>query len=112
MPGLAGFAAQPLSAALREQTRVAHDRAETAPSSGTDVRHLPLSAYTALAARNYAVYRQSEAAAGRWRSHPPAGPFVLGELSRVPHVEADLAQLLGGDWAARASRLRVPATVR
>jgi heme oxygenase len=102
---------QPLAAALREQTRIVHERAEAAPFiqqllSGA----LPLSAYTALVAQNYAIYQQLEAAAGRWRDHPAAGPFVLDELNRVPRLEADLEQLIGVGWAARASRLRVPAT--
>jgi len=113
LAGLADRTAQPLSAALREQTRVAHEEAETAPFvrellSGA----LPLSAYTALAAQNYAIYQRLEAAAGRWRGHPLAGRFVLDGLNRVPCLEADLAQLLGKDWAARAGRLRVPATGR
>jgi heme oxygenase (biliverdin-producing, ferredoxin) len=101
---------QPLSAALREQTRIAHERAEATPFvrqllSGA----LPLSAYAALAAQNYAIYRELEAAALRWRGHPAAGPFVIDQLSRVPHLEADLGQLLGDGWAAQAGRLRVPA---
>lgn len=104
---------QPLSAALREQTRLVHERAETSPfvrqllSGG-----LSLPGYAALAAQNYAIYRELEAAALRWRGHPVAGPFVLDELNRVPYLEADLSQLLGDGWPARAARLRVPATER
>jgi heme oxygenase (biliverdin-producing, ferredoxin) len=37
---------------------------------------------------------------------------VLDELNRVPHLKADLGQLIGDGWPAQASRLRVPATER
>ncbi len=101
-----------LSVALREQTTLAHEQAETA----TFVQRLlagelPLSAYTALVAQNYAIYRALEAAAEHWRQHPIAGPFVMDELFRVPNLEHDLAHLLGPDWRAEAERLRVPATI-
>jgi heme oxygenase len=102
-----------LSVALRKQTQAAHDQAETAPYvrqllSGA----LPLSAYTALVAQNHAIYTALEAATRRWRGHPVAGAFVLDELTRVPHLETDLAYLLGADWLAEATQLRVPATSR
>ncbi len=102
-----------LSAALRAQTQLVHEQAETAPY----VRQLlagalPLSAYTALVAQNHAIYTALEASAEAWRDDPVAGPFVFDELTRVPHLEADLAQLLGPGWRAGAERLQVPATER
>jgi heme oxygenase len=104
---------RPLSAALRERTRTAHERAENAPFVHELLTGaLPLSAYAALAAQNLAVYRELEASAARWRGDPVAGPFVLDELDRVPHLEEDLGQLLGPDWRTQADRLRLPATDR
>ncbi|WP_432842101.1 heme oxygenase (biliverdin-producing) [Dactylosporangium sp. CA-092794] len=100
-----------LSAALRARTQAVHDQAETAPY----VRQLlagalPLPAYTALVVQNHAIYTALEAAADGWRGHPVAGAFVFDELTRVPHLEADLAHLLGPSWRAEADRRRVPAT--
>jgi len=100
-----------LSTALRQQTQVVHDQAE----NSAYVRQLlggalPLAAYTALVAQNHAIYTALEAAAEAWRDDPVAGPFVFDELTRVPHLEADLHQLLGDDWAQQAVELQVPAT--
>ena len=105
--------ASTLSAELRSRTLSAHERAETAPF----VRQLlggalPLSAYTALVAQNHAIYSALETVAERWRGDRVGGAFVLDELTRVPHLEADLRQLLGDQWATRAQDLLVPATGR
>jgi len=105
--------AMPLSVALREHTRTAHERAETAPYVQQLLAGaLPLSGYTWLVAQNHAIYQALEAAGDRWRGDPIAGPFLLDELTRVPHLEADLEQLLGPDWPVQAAALRVPATER
>ncbi len=100
-----------LSAELRQQTQRVHEQAETEPYVQQLLAGaLPLSAYTALVAQNYAIYQALEQAAAGWRDDPVAGPFVLEELTRVPHLQADLAQLLGDGWPERALALRVPAT--
>lgn len=102
-----------LSAALRRETQVVHDQAENSAYvqqllGGT----LPLTAYTGLVVQNYAIYSALEQAAEEWRDDPVAGPFVFDELTREPNLRADLAQLLGPDWATEAAALRVPATDR
>ncbi len=102
-----------LSAALRRETKAVHDSAEGTPYIQQLLAGaLPLAAYTALVAQNYAIYQALEAAAERWRDDPVAGPFVLDELTRVPHLQADLHQLLGDQWAATAANLKLPATNR
>jgi heme oxygenase len=102
-----------LADALREQTRHAHEQAESSPFvSDLLAGRLPLAAYTALVAQNYAIYQALEGLALRWRDDPVAGAFVFDELTRVGKLEHDLAALLGSDWSARASALQVPATAR
>jgi heme oxygenase len=104
---------QGLAAALRERTRAAHERAESAPFVAALVAgELPLSAYTALVAQNHAIYVTLERHAAVWRGDPVAGRVVFDELTRVPHLRADLRALLGEDWADRADELVVPATRR
>jgi heme oxygenase len=98
---------------LREQTRVVHEQAENAPFIGRLMAgELPLSSYAALAVQNYAIYQALEAAGERWRLDPLAGPFILDELIRLPHLEHDLAFLLGPEWRQAADQMRVPATDR
>jgi heme oxygenase len=102
-----------LAALLREQTRIAHEHAETAPFVRQLIGgELPITAYAALAAQNHAIYSTLEELAEGWRGDPIAGPFVLDELTRTPQLEHDLARLLGPDWRTQAERLRVPATDR
>jgi heme oxygenase len=102
-----------LSVALRQGTKAVHDAAETAPYVQQLLAGaLPLTAFTALVAQNYAIYTALESAAERWRDDPVAGPFVFDELTRVPHLQADLKQLLGDEWADTAAQLRLPATDR
>jgi heme oxygenase len=102
-----------LAAALRAETRVAHERAETAPFVAIlAAGELPLNDYTALVAQNYVIYQALESASRGWRGDPVAGPFVLEELMRVPSLERDLRQLLGSRWAPAAAALVLPATMR
>ncbi len=102
-----------LSVVLRRKTKAVHDSAETAPYIQQLLAGaLPLAAYTALVAQNYAIYQALEAAAERWRDDSIAGPFVFDELTRVPHLQADLHRLLGDHWASAAADLRLPATDR
>jgi heme oxygenase len=102
-----------LSAALRAQTKAAHEQAETAPFVGDLLAgRLPISSYTALVAQNYAIYQALETLAAHWRDDPIAGAFVFDELARVPNLERDLAALLGPPWRAEAAALELPATTR
>jgi heme oxygenase len=104
---------QGLAAALREQTRAAHERAESAPFVAALVGgRLPLSAYAALVAQNHAIYVTLERHAAVWQGDPVAGRVVFDELTRVPRLRADLQALLGDDWADGADQLVVPATRR
>ncbi|WP_106398969.1 biliverdin-producing heme oxygenase [Actinocorallia populi] len=93
---------EPFSAVLRQASVQDHADAE---SNGymSDLMggKLPLSAYTALTARLLPVYAALEEAAEAMREHPVAGRFVFAELVRRPALEADLAELLGPDWAGR-----------
>jgi heme oxygenase len=102
-----------LATELRQQTRVVHDQAETSPFiAQLGAGLLPLSAYTAMAAQNYAIYTALEQLGESWRDDPVAGPFVFDELLRVPSLERDLAYLLGPEWSVRAAALVEPATRR
>lgn len=102
-----------LAAALRAETRDAHERAETAPFvANLAAGELPLNDYTAMVAQNYAIYQALESASRLWRGDPVAGPFVLEELMRVPSLARDLRQLLGSNWAQAAPALVLPATLR
>lgn len=90
----------PFSAVLRQASVQDHADAESA-GYVTDLMEgrLPLSAYAALTARLHPVYTALEEAAEAMRDHPVAGRFVFPELTRGPSLEADLAALLGTDWA-------------
>ena len=102
-----------LAAALREQTRLAHQAAETSPFvEDLLAGRLPLSAYASLVAQNYAIYQALESLSAQWRDDPVAGAFIFDELARVPHLEHDLAELLGPSWPVIAAGLQTPATRR
>ena len=103
----------PLSAALRERTRLAHETAENSPFVG----HLlsgryPVEAYALLAAQHRAIYHALEDAAARWAGDPVAGPFVLDALHRSSAIRRDLHALLGPSWETVSDRMVLPATVR
>ena len=102
----------PLSAALREATAVAHERAEgSAFVADLLGGRYPLAAYTALVVQNHAIYTALEAVSAAWPGDAVAGPFLLPELVRLPSLERDLGSLLGPTWRAEAQRLVQPATV-
>jgi heme oxygenase len=102
-----------LAAALRERTQAVHNETESTPFILALMDgQLPIEGYTALVAQNYAIYQALEHAADLWRDDAVAGPFVLEELVRVPHLEHDLAALLGPDWRSLADAARTPATQR
>ena len=98
-----------LSARLRSGTRAEHDAAQGSGFlDALAAGRLPREAYADLAAQHWFIYRDLEAAAAGLRDDPVAGDFVLPELRREPALAADLAFLLGPDWAARVVAL--PAT--
>lgn len=92
----------PLSAALREGTRAAHEVAERS-SFVEDLMagRLDREAYAALVVQHHAVYSALEAAGGRLRAAGADSGLVLDELLRVPSIEADLVALLGAGWRDR-----------
>ena len=99
----------PFSTTLRESTRDVHERAHH--SEFMDALfdgELTLAGYARLAAQYHFVYQAIEEAGDALRGDPVAAPFVFEELRRGPALEADLAFLLGEDWAAQLEP--VPAT--
>lgn len=101
----------PFSQVLRDRTTSGHGNAEHSGFmhdlvGGNGTRE----DYVALAAQQYYIYKALEDAAQTMAQDPVAGPFVIPELARVPSIEADLAFLIGDDWAERVRPL--PATQR
>ena len=102
-----------LSTALRERTRAAHERAESAPFvADLGAGRVPVAGYAALVAQHHAIYAALEQHTVALRAHPTVGRLVLDELTRLPHLEADLAVLHGPGWRDAAAADVVPATRR
>lgn len=55
--------------------------------------------YADLVAQNYFAYRVLEEASTAMADDPIGGQFAFAELTRMPALEADLADLLGPDWS-------------
>ncbi|MFF3854350.1 heme oxygenase (biliverdin-producing) [Micromonospora sp. NPDC002575] len=94
----------PFSARLRAASQGAHAAAEgqryvTALVAGD----VDLAGYVDLVVQHHALYRALESAAEAMRDDPLAGPFVDDALTRLPALEADLAHLVGPDWARRSA---------
>lgn len=103
---------RPLSVALREATAEAHERAEGSAFVSDLLGGVhPLAAYTALVVQNHAIYTALEQLTPGWRGHAVAGPFVRGELLRLPALEHDLEALLGPTWRSAAPGMVLPATL-
>ncbi|MCC2318591.1 biliverdin-producing heme oxygenase [Cellulomonas chengniuliangii] len=101
----------PLSTLLREGTRPEHEAAEQMGFvEQLMAGHLDRAAYTDLAVQQHAIYTALEAASAEIRAQPGGETIVFDELTRVPSIEADLAFLLGPDWAQQMRVL--PATER
>jgi len=101
----------PFSQALRERTRGVHQESEGAVfmqdlMSGKGSRR----DYISLLSQHYFIYEALEEAALRMASDPVANLFISPALTRLPAIEADLAFLLGDEWADRIAPLA--ATVR
>lgn len=96
---------------IRLATRAEHERAEQAEFVAALMGgRLDLAAYAAMVMQNHAVYCALEQAAQTQRDAPVAGRFVFDELARREALEADLAWLLGPDWAEAVRVL--PAVLR
>ncbi|GAB2956916.1 biliverdin-producing heme oxygenase [Amycolatopsis acidiphila] len=99
----------PFSTMLRESTRDVHERAHrSAFMDALFDGRLPLRAYARLAAQYHFIYQAIEEASDALACHPVGGAFVFDELRRGPALAADLAFLVGEDWAERVTP--VPAT--
>ena len=101
----------PFSQALRERTWSGHGESESAGfmhdlMTGDGSRE----DYTALVVQHYFVYRALEQVVDRGRDDPVAAPFLTPALTRMPALEADLAYLIGDDWASTIAPL--PTTER
>ncbi|MFI7598348.1 heme oxygenase (biliverdin-producing) [Actinoplanes sp. NPDC049681] len=86
----------PLSTRLRTGTRTEHDAAQGSGFldrlvAGT----LPRAAYADLAAQHWYIYETLEQAAMAMADHPVAGAFVFPELTRLPALSEDVAELSG-----------------
>ncbi|MEU5909301.1 biliverdin-producing heme oxygenase [Micromonospora sp. NPDC047527] len=100
----------PFSARVRAATAGAHETAESQRYvSALLAGELDLAGYADLVVQHHAIYAALEAAGDRLHDDPLAGPFVDAALIRLPALEADLAHLVGPDWADRT--VRTPATV-
>lgn len=66
--------------------------------------------YIALVAQHYFIYQALEAVQAFQRENDVAGPFITGDLTRLPALEADLRFLIGDDWQQHITPL--PSTVR
>ncbi|GAA2594629.1 biliverdin-producing heme oxygenase [Streptomyces axinellae] len=92
--------------ASREQHAEAHGSAFMSELLGG---RLGLDAYTHYTEQLWFIYRALEEAAAALEDDPVAGPFVRGELFRLPALERDLTHLHGGDgW--RETLAALPAT--
>ncbi|MEV6601335.1 biliverdin-producing heme oxygenase [Actinoplanes sp. NPDC051346] len=87
---------QRLSVRLRTGTRTEHDEAQ---GSGFLDRlaagSLPRAAYADLAGQHWFIYETLEQAATAMAEDPVAGAFVFPELTRLPALADDLAELGG-----------------
>lgn len=84
---------------LREATVTDHrDAAGAGFVHGLMSGDLPVEAYADLAAQQWFIYAELEAATGAHRADPVAGTFVHDELSRRTVIEGDLAALHGEGW--------------
>lgn len=96
-----------LSLVLREGTRDEHAAAEGTSFVGDLMAgRLDVAAYADLAVQQHAIYAALEQAGDDVARHDAAGrSVVLGELRRLPSIEADLRHLLGPRWRTRTAVL-------
>lgn len=95
------------STRLRRATMVEHREAETRSFiSRLMAGDVPMAGFVAITFQYLAIYRELEAAAARMRASAGAGAvFADPALTRVPALEADLAQLCGAEWESAVTVL-------
>lgn len=103
----------PFSTLIKEASQEQHTEAENS-SFMSDMLggRLGVEAFTRYTEQLWFVYRALEEAAESLAEDPVAGPFIRGDMFRLPSLERDLTYLHGGraDWRDRLSAL--PATER
>ncbi|QIJ62276.1 biliverdin-producing heme oxygenase [Streptomyces sp. JB150] len=97
------------STLLRTASHEQHVEAETSTfMSDLLGGRLGVAAYARYTEQLWFVYEALEGGARRLASDPVAGPFIRGELFRLPALERDLEHLRGPGW--RDSLSALPAT--
>ncbi|MEV7974079.1 biliverdin-producing heme oxygenase [Cellulomonas sp. NPDC089187] len=101
----------PLSALLRASTRDDHQAAESMPFIDRLLAgELSAAAYADLAAQLVPVYQALEEVGDQLSTDPIGASIVFEELRRTPSLAADLAALVGPEWADRPDMAAHPAT--
>jgi len=97
-----GPTATTFSEAIKAASWNAHEHAEHSRfMQDLLAGRLDLDAYALLVAQHYFAYRVLEDASSTMALDKIGSLFTFPELTRVPALEADLAALLGPDWASR-----------
>jgi heme oxygenase len=98
------------AAALRAATMTDHQTTESAGFMTALMKgELDARAVARLSSRLLTVYRAIEDAGRALADDPIAGPFVDGDLERVPSLELDLQAILGDDWQNAPEAAQSPA---
>ncbi|MGX9889672.1 biliverdin-producing heme oxygenase [Streptomyces sp. NPDC002276] len=97
------------STVIRTASHEQHVEAETSTfMSDLLGGRLGVDAYARYTEQLWFVYEALETGAERLTADPVTGPFIQGELFRLPALERDLAHLRGTDW--RSGLTALPAT--
>lgn len=94
---------QSFSQALRARSWDMHRQAEGASfmSSLMDGQ-VDRAGYAAMVTQHLFIYEALEGVAETLREDSVAGPFITDDLTRLPSIRADLAFLMGPEWAGAA----------
>jgi len=97
------------STVIRTASHEQHVEAETSTfMSDLLGGRLGVDAYARYTEQLWFVYEALETGAERLAADPVTGPFIQGELFRLPALERDLEHLRGADW--RTGLTALPAT--
>ncbi|WP_262057899.1 heme oxygenase (biliverdin-producing) [Streptomyces sp. STR69] len=97
------------STVIRAASHEQHVEAETSTfMSDLLGGRLGVDAYARYTEQLWFVYEALETGAERLAADPVTGPFIQGELFRLPALERDLEHLRGADW--RSGLTALPAT--
>lgn len=92
----------PFSSLLRQATTVDHQQAERSPFFGALLAgSLPVEAYVDMLAQHRYAYAALEALEPALAADPVVAAVSDPGLTRLPSIDADLADLAGPDWARR-----------